>query len=251
MRLAALAIVAVTLALPASAPAGILAPEDATEVANALAEAQEEQDVCYGWHVTNDFDGVSDVGSGTAGPGAMPIATFCERYVYLTGNIHYACGSCEDSDSASVQIDTNLVPAPTVGDLKDLGLDPGALTGDNDDVTLLNMIGALPLLAAQTGAVPALAAETPTAVPAGDVPTNPPGSDFLRESWLKLVLFLVLIASGVGFWFYKRTQLEIEARDAAARQKRLEGIRRLDAAEAAAGSAPPPPPPADSQDKET
>lgn len=196
---------AFALALPGTAPAGILAPEDAAEVANALAEAQEEQDICYGWYVTNDFGAGPDLGSSTGGPDVGYDATRCQRYLFLTGNIHYACPSCEDTDSAEVDLDTNLVPAPTEQDLRDLGLSAGDLTGDKDDVTLMNMIGALPLLAAQTGQVPPLPVETPQAVPASDVATGKPGSDFLREAWLKLVLFILLVAIGPILWLYKRS----------------------------------------------
>lgn len=214
MRSAALlAALALALGLPAAARSGIIAPEDAAEVANALAEAQAEQDVCYGWEISNDFDATPDVGSSTLGPGVPLNLATCPRYVVLTGNIHYACSTCEDSDSASVSIETNLTPAPTEDGLEELGLRPGALTGDDDDVTLLNMIGALPLLVAQTGAAPPVPAETPAAVPASDTPTNQPGSDFLRDSWLKLVLFVFLLATGPLFWRYRRSQeLRIQTR---------------------------------------
>jgi hypothetical protein len=204
-RAALLAAFALAL-VPAPALAGILAPEDATEAAQSLADAQSEQDVCYGWSIDNDFGSPPDVGSSTGGPNVPLNLGECRRYVVLVGDIHYACGSCEDSDSAGVAIDTNLTPPPTEKDLENLGLDAGELTGDNDDVTLLNMIGALPLLASQTGAVPALPAETPASVPAGDVPTNGPGSDFMREAGLKLVLFVVLLLGGPLLWRYKRKQ---------------------------------------------
>lgn len=204
MRAAALLALVAALALPATAAAGILAPEDATEAANVLAEAQAEQDVCYGWQISNDFDGYPDVGSSTGGPDQPLDPAQCQRYVLLTGNIHYACEACEDNDSASVDLQSNLSPAPSKDDLRDLGLDEGDLTGDRDDVTLVNMIEALPLIAAQSGAVPALAAETPTAVPAADTPTNRPGSDLLRESWLTLVFFVFLLVAGPWFWWYRR-----------------------------------------------
>jgi hypothetical protein len=200
-----LALLALALAAPA-ASAGILAPEDATEAANALADAQEEQDVCYGWLISNDFDSSPDIGSSTGGPGVVVDLAVCPRYVMLTGSIHYACGSCEDSDAGRVGIETNLVPPPATKDLENLGLNADDLTGDNDDVTLMNMIEALPLLAAQSGAAPALVAETPTAVPATDVATNKPGSDFMREAWLKLLIFIALLSAGPLIFFYKRAQ---------------------------------------------
>jgi hypothetical protein len=212
VRAALLALLALllALALPGVAAAGILTPEDATDAANVLSEAQEEQDICYGWQISNDFGAGPDVGSSTGGPDAIVIQSLCDRYVVLTGNIHYSCGSCEDSDSAEVDIESNLPNPPTRQDLEDLGLDAGDLTGDNDDTTLVNMIEALPLLAAQSGAAPALPAETPTAVPSGDVATNKPGSDFIRESWLKLLFFVLLLAAGPLLILYKRAQTPLK-----------------------------------------
>ncbi len=49
-------------------------------------------------------------------------------------------------------------------------------------------------------------AEVPPAIPASDRPTDKPGSDFLREAWLRLVFFLALVVGGVWLWFYKRSQ---------------------------------------------
>jgi hypothetical protein len=195
----------------APAQAGVMSQEDATDLAQSLAEAQEEQDVCYGWQVTNDFDGAPDVGSSTGGPGA-PVAVArvgsCARgVVVLTGSIHYSCGSCEDSDSASVSIQTSgMNNPPTVDDLEALGLKAGALTGDNDDTTLVNMVEALPLLVADRGNAPYLPYEQATTVPATDHATNKPGSDVLRDTWIWLVLCGALIVLGPAFYFYKRAQ---------------------------------------------
>lgn len=204
-------VLAFAVAVPAHA--GVLAPEDAAELAQSLAEAQEEQDVCYGWRVTNNFDGTPDVGSGTGGPGAILIpTTACKRgYVQLEGHIEYACGSCESEDTASVSITSSFGSGPTVGDLENLGLNAGALTGDNDDTTLINMVNALPLLVADRGLAPYLAYEQATTVPATDHATNKPGSDFMRDTWLRLVLFVTLILGGLGFYLYKRRQVRESA----------------------------------------
>ena len=216
----ALLIALALLAFPAGAQAGILTPEDAAEAANVLAEAQEEQDVCYGWQISNDFDYAPDIGSSVGGPDRPLDLAQCQRYVLLTGNIHYACSSCEDSDSASVDVQSNLPSPPTKQGLADLGLDEGDLTGDNDDVTLVNMIEALPLLAAQSGAAPPVPVETPASVPAADTPTNKPGSDFMRESWLKLVFFVFLIVAGAWFWWYRRDAERKEQRRQERNQQR-------------------------------
>ena len=240
--LLALLLVAV-LACPAQA--GIVSPEDAAELAQALAEAQEEQDICYGWNVTNNFASSSDVGSSTNGPGVALVAlpnTCPKGAVILQGSISYACSSCESSDSASVSIaSTGLANPPTVDDLKGLGLKAGDLTGDDDDTTLVNIVNALPLLVADRGNAPYVEYEQATTVPAADHATGKPGSDLLRDSWLGLLFFGGLVLAGPGFFFYKRSQRP--ARKAAP-------PRPVDAADAPPGatagehSAPEPPRPA-------
>ena len=105
IRALLLALALALLCAPAPASAGVMSNDDATDLAQALADAQEEQGVCYGWQVTNDFDGTPDVGSSNQGPGIALVAidSNCPRgQVVLEGSIHYSCGSCEDSDSASV-----------------------------------------------------------------------------------------------------------------------------------------------------
>jgi hypothetical protein len=192
------------------AQAGIVSPEDAAELAQTLAEAQEEQEVCYGWNVTNNFSTSSDVGSSTGGPGVPLAATqgACPKgAVILEGDIDYACGSCDSSDSASVSISSgNLANPPTVDDLEGMGLKAGDLTGDKDDTTLVNMVNALPLLVADRGNAPYVEYEQTTTVPAADHATDTPGSDLLRDSWLGLVFFGGLVLAGPGFFLYKRSQ---------------------------------------------
>ena len=206
-------VAAFALALLAAAPAqaGILAAGDAAELAQSLAEAQEEQDVCYGWSVSNNFDGLPDSGSSTGGPGSVPSSSdsSCSKgYVVLEGSISYACDSCESEDSAQVSIQSDLPNPPTVRDLEDLGLKAGDLTGDKDDTTLVNMVNALPLLVADRGNAPYIAYEqaAPADVPPADRATGKPGSDVLRDSWFLLVLCGGLILAGPGFYLYKRSQ---------------------------------------------
>jgi hypothetical protein len=210
MTLRALALgVLLALALATPAEAGIIAPEDAAELAQTLADAQEEQDICYGWAVGNNFDSTGDLGNSRTGPDQqlIEVAGTCPKgYVVLNGDIRYACDSCESEDSASVSIDSNLPNPPTVKDLEGLGLKAGDLTGDKDDTTLINMVNALPLLAAERGNAPYVAYEEAKEVPAQDHPTDKPGSDFLRDAWLKLVLFGGLVVTGPMFFLYKRGQ---------------------------------------------
>jgi hypothetical protein len=208
IRAAALALL-LAVALVAPAHAGIISAGDAADLAQTLADAQEEQDVCYGWNVTNNFSSSSDVGSSTSGPGVALVAlqrTCPKGAVVLQGDIHYACGSCDSSDSASVSIASSLSNPPTVGDLEGLGLKAGELTGDNDDTTLVNMVEALPLLVADRGNAPYVAYEQSKTVPPADHATDKPGSDVLRDSWIQLVLFGGLVLVGPGFFLYKRRQ---------------------------------------------
>jgi hypothetical protein len=200
-------LLAVTLVAPAQA--GIVSPEDAAELAQTLAEAQDEQDVCYGWDVSNNFSDTNDVGASTTGPGTklIPIPSLCPKgAVILQGNIDYACGSCDSSDTASISIAASLPNPPTVSDLEGLGLKAGDLTGDNDDTTLVNMVNALPLLVADRGNAPYVPYEQTKTVPAADHATGKPGSDLLRDTWIQLVLFGGLIIVGPGFYFYKLAQ---------------------------------------------
>ncbi len=138
--------------------------------------------------------------------------TSCTKgYVVLDGSISYACESCESEDSARVSIASNLPNPPTVGDLEDLGLKAGDLTGDNDDTTLVNMVNALPLLVADRGNAPYIEYEqaAPADVPPADRATGKPGSDVLRDSWFLLVLCGGLILAGPGFYLYKRSQTPV------------------------------------------
>ena len=207
-RVALLALLLATF-MGAPAQAGIVSPRDAAELAQTLAEAQEDQDVCYGWNVTNNFSSSSDVGSSTSGPGVALVSlqnTCPKGAVILEGNIHYSCASCESSDSASVSIASNLANPPTVGDLERLGLKAGDLTGDKDDTTLVNMVNALPLLVADRGNAAYVEYEQTKTVPPADHATDKPGSDLLRDSWLGLLFFGGLVLAGPGFFLYKRSQ---------------------------------------------
>ena len=217
IRALGLALLLALTVFAAPATAGVLSLGDATDLAQSLAEAEDDQDICYGWRVTNNFDGLPDVGS-SSGPGRLLVkfgrssastGVSCSKgYVELQGDIHYSCGSCESEDSASVSIDSNLDDPPTVGDLERLGLKAGDLTGDKDDTTLVNMVEALPLLAADRGNAAYVAYEPAKTVPTADHATGKPGSDFLRESWIWLVLCGAAILGGPTFYLYRRAQAD-------------------------------------------
>lgn len=226
--LAALAalLFALTLAQPAAAQP-LLDDGDAAELAQSLADATEEQDICYGWSVlvTDDSGGPSGIDSGSSnGPGApigTAIANPCERTVELSGSIGYTCGSCESEDSSSVSVTSSFPGGPTTGDLEDLGLKGGDLKNDNGDVVLQNMVGALPLLVASKGLADPIPVEPSTVAPAAsDKPTNSPAiPDWLRDSWLPLTALLVLIIGGV-IWL---VQILATERQRGARRRRAEG----------------------------
>jgi hypothetical protein len=188
-------------ALPSPAAASpVLDDADAVELAQALAEATAVQDVCYGWRVDlrDDSGGPSgeDVGS-SRGPDVALDPAACERWVLLEGAIHYTSEISESEDDASLRIASNLSPAPTEADLRQLGV-TGSLTDEDNDVVLLNMVEALPLAVASNGQAPYVEFEIAQTPVAGQgEPTGTPGSDVLRQWWPLMVLCVLAILAGV------------------------------------------------------
>ena len=193
------------VAAPAVAQEGvsIMAPEDQAELAQSLADAQAEQDVCYGWEVYLNGE-LTDAGSSTTGPGEPLAPGECPRWAVLEAAVTWTCESCEEEDSAVFGVESNLPDPPTSQDLLDLGYTESDLVGDEDDITLFEMTAALPLLVAQRGNAPPVPFETPSAVPAGDRPEGSPGSDFLRTRWPLLLLSVGLLALGPGYLLFMR-----------------------------------------------
>jgi hypothetical protein len=192
---------------PAAAAAqeqiSIMEPADQAELAQSLADAQAVQDVCYGFQVT--LNGTpSDVGSSTSGPGRPLSPGECERWAIFTAAVEWTCDSCEAEDSARFDVESNLPDPPTRQDVVDLGYTESDLIGEEDDVTLFEMAGALPLLVAQRGNAAPVPFEAPTDVPAADRPEGSPGSDFLRTRWPVLLLCVGLIALGPGYLLFAR-----------------------------------------------
>ncbi len=194
MRRAALllAVCLAALAPGTAAAAPILDEADAAELAQALAEATEEQDVCYGWEVQVDDQGggLSGIEGGSSqGPGRLLDPASCARYAVLLGRVTYTSEMSESEDSAQIGIDSNLSRPPTVDDLAGLELDASDLLSETDDISLIDMVGALPLLVAEHGEGPFIAFEPRTEPLApGDGPTGTPGSDWLRTFWWLLAL---------------------------------------------------------------
>ena len=203
MRALAAALAVVAVALPAApAQAQILAPEDAAELAQSLAEAKEDQDVCYGWRAVIDDENGSvaeDAGS-SLGPGDATGLTGpeCPKYVFLSAIVDYTSELSEAEDSASWSIESNLGRPPTVGELAGLGFRADDLLGEEDDEVLANAVGALPLLVADHGEAKAVGF-APGDLPPEQAgrPTGSPGSDFLRERWAPLLLCVFLLLGGL------------------------------------------------------
>jgi hypothetical protein len=197
-------------AVPASAGT-ILAPADEAELAQSLADAQAEQGVCYGWNVYLN-DELTDTGSSTGGPGRSLSETECERWAIFVAAVRWTCDSCEEEDSASFALESNLQPAPSREDLNALGYSDGDLVSDEDDTALVEMAGALPLLVAQTGQATPVSFEPSAGVPAADRPENSPGSDFMRTRWALLGVFAMLTALGPLYLLYRAHQRPTKAR---------------------------------------
>jgi hypothetical protein len=181
----------------------VLDEPDAAELAQSLAEAQAEQDICYGWDVNVSREG-RDVGSSAGGPDVQLDRERCEKWVLLDASLSYACDSCDSSDTAFLIIASNLSDPPAEEDLKRLGYDADDLLGERDDQALFDMVQALPLLAAERGQAPPVPYEVASQVPAADRVTGSPGSDTLRDSWGLLVFCGALLLAGPLWFGYQR-----------------------------------------------
>lgn len=198
---------ALTLSVVLASPAvalPVLEKADADELVTLLAEATEEQDVCYGWRIqVSDEGGVSsgvDLGS-SLGLDKGPES--CARFVQLVGQIRYTSETSESADSASWRLETNIPTGPRTPDLERAGYSADSLVGARDDVSLFNATLVLPLLTAEAGAAPPIVAE-PDAQPVapGDMPTGRSGSDWLRQNGGVLAAGGVVVAAGLGWAGY-------------------------------------------------
>lgn len=221
--IAVLALLA-ALALAPAAHARVLTEEDANELANALAEATAAQGICYGWRVqvsdpTGAEDGL-DAGS-NFGPGKpLDLARpECRGYAELVAGVVYTRESSDAEDSASWDVESDLGDPPTIDEIEDLGYDTGDLLGDDNDVAIINAVGALPQLAADHGNAAPVPFEPAARDPGtGGEPTGDPGSDLVRERGTLLGLCLLMTLGGlVWLWVLRR--------DAARRRRRRQQQR--------------------------
>jgi len=205
-----LAAAVLAFAPPAAHATPLLGEADAAELAQQLAEARAAQGICYGWSVLveDQAGGPSGLDEGSSLGPDVPLdaqSPGCERRVLLQGQVIYTCESCEAEDSSVADVLGSFPGAPTLADVEALGFDDARLKGENGDTELINMVGALPLLATSSGAAKPVPAATQNAPRPGpeDVPTNTPSTpDWLRDSAGALALGAAFILGGL-LWFLK------------------------------------------------
>ena len=201
-RLVVIAVAAAaTVLAPAAGATPILDQGDAEELAGVLAEAEAQQDVCYGWRVMIDDQalGVDRIEEGSS-RGVDETAFTCEAYVVFTAILTYTPESSEASDRATFAVSSNLANAPTEGDLRRIGVDGSRLLGNDDDRALYDAVVALPALAAERGLAPPVSLEeNREALPAGDRPTGETGSDWLRTNADPLAIALIVLLGGLAW----------------------------------------------------
>ena len=213
----AAAAAAVTVLVGGALPTGalpVLEEADGTELAQALAEATEDQDVCYGWEVTvydygGSGDGADQGSSLGVGKAADDVANYaeCARWAIFEATIIYTSPSSDAEDTASFSVSSNVVGGPTSADLRDYGITEGALLGNNDDQAVANATLLLPALMAEKGLAPPISLEANTqALPDGDKATGTPGSDWLRKYGAAVAFAALLFAGGLGWaaWIFFR-----------------------------------------------
>ncbi len=193
------------VAAPASAENPVLDAEGDTDLAAALSEATDVQDVCYGYDLLVDdqdtfaFSGTfatSSLGPDVRASAGDPRCT--GGLVVLVAQLTYTSSFSEAEDFASWQLLSDL-PELTIDDVERLGFSAGDLLDDGkSETTLLNAVQALPRLAAeQAGKEPVLLEPNTAAIPTDARPTGTPGSDVLRESGPLLAFCVLLIVGGV------------------------------------------------------
>lgn len=182
----------------------LLEEGDAIELANKLAEATEDQGVCYGWLVSIDDQDrgfLADQGS-SLGPTVSPNDPACTPSVVFVAQLLYTSELSDASDTASIRVDSTLPGLDLTGDdFAPFGVNGRALLGEKDDVALVNAVSALPLLVAEAGLAPAVQPEQTTGtIPAADRPTGGGMSDRMRTYGSLYFIGILLILGGIG-WF--------------------------------------------------
>ena len=192
------------LMTPAHAANPVLDPEDDAEVAEALAEATEVQDVCYGYVLavddgdTGEWGGTYAASSAGEGVRAAEADDCDDGVVELVARITYTSDFSEAEDSASWDLISD-VPGLTIADVEEQGLSSGDLLDDGSSATtLLHAVLSLPRLAAErAGVEPVVLQPNPSPLPDGARPTGTPGSDWLREHLVLLALSVGAVLAGL------------------------------------------------------
>lgn len=196
------------VAAPASAANPVLDPEDDAEVAAALAEATEVQDVCYGYVLavddgdTGEWGGTYAASSGGEGVRASEAGGCPDGVVELVARISYTSDFSEAEDSASWDLVSD-VPGLSIADVEAQGLSSGALLDDGASATVLqNAVLSLPRLAAErAGLQPVVLEPNAAPLPEGAGATGTPGSDWLREHLALLALSVGAVLAGLAALF--------------------------------------------------
>lgn len=219
MRRRALALAAGLLLLtasPAAAENPVLDAEGDADVVDALAEALEVQQVCYGYVLqVSDAAGIyggtyaaSSLGAGQAASQAS--SSQCPQgVVEVQASISYTSEFSESEDSSSWTLLSTVGGGLTMDDVEQLtGGDAGDLLDDGKSETaLLNAVLALPVLASErAGLEPVVLTENTEALPPDARATDTPGSDWLRENTSLLVLCALAVLAGLVAFAASRRQ---------------------------------------------
>ena len=204
-RLVALLLL-VVLTVPAAAEDPVFDPASRADVAASLAEALEDQGICYGYllDVTDDSSGGWDgrwLVTSLGEDADITNDSRCPRWVELSAAIDYTSSSSESEDSASWTVLGNFPGIPTTDQLAALDLHAGDLADDGRAFTTMsNAVLALPVLAAENGvARPVEIDASPSPPPSDAAATGRPGSDWWRENGLKVGVLVVLLVLA-GLW---------------------------------------------------
>lgn len=201
------AVVAVVLtAGPAAAENPVLDAEGDTDLASALAEAQQVQGVCYGYLLsvsdadTGQFSGTFASSSAGAGQAASSAGECPNGTVELVARISYTSSFSEAEDSADWQLRSTVAGDLSIADVEAVtGASAGDLLDDaNSETALLNAVLALPGLASErAGLPPVVLEENSDPLPQGARATDTPGSDWLRQNGALLALCGAAIVAGL------------------------------------------------------
>jgi len=201
------ALVAVVLtAGPAAAENPVLDAADDTDLASALAEAQEVQGVCYGYVLsvsdadTGQFSGTFASSSAGAGQAASTATDCPNGTVELVARIDYTSSFSEAEDVAEWQLLSTVAGDLSIVDVEQVtGARAGDLLDDTrSETALLNAVLSLPGLASERADLPPVVLQENTeALPEGARATDTPGSDWLRQNGALLALCVAAVVAGL------------------------------------------------------